>query len=117
MSTTHTTPAGVTLRVVDALHGPQQTFTRDQVAYLISLAYQAGRRHAAADDLAEMVGCWQEYAEAPRTREQRVADRMAEMDRLARIRAAREGRPYRIHPGGPVDWDTGRPVRRLEAAA
>jgi hypothetical protein len=41
------------------------------------------------------------------------------MDHAARAQAAREGRPYRLYPGGGlgVDWETGRPVRHLSEVA
>lgn len=113
MSTIHHAPTpGVTLAAVEALR-IQQTFTREQVAYLMALAYESGRAQAAGEDLAETIACWTEHPLPSLTREQRVAQRMAEMDRLARAQAAREGRPYRLHPGGPVDWETGEPVRHL----
>lgn len=105
-----TTNPGTTMRAADALRAGQQYYTDAQVAYLIALAYQTGRIHAAAEDMAEIAGCWEELAQPGPTREERVAARLAEMDRTARIRAAREGRPYRIHEGGPVDWETGAPL-------
>lgn len=102
--------AGNILRAADALRSGQQTFTAHQVAYLIALTYDLGRRHAAAEDLAAMAGCWAEYAEPAPTRADRIAAELAEMDDLARRRAEREGRPYQPHPGGPVDWETGLPT-------
>lgn len=108
--------AGTTLRAVAALR-THRTFTADQTAYLMALAYDSGRTCAYREDLAEMHSVWEDHADRRRTYEQRVADRMAEMDRSARARAEREGRPYRIHPGGPVDWETGQPVRILAVAA
>lgn len=108
---------GVVLAAADALRSGQQNFTAAQVAALIHLAYETGRRHGAAEDMAEVVACWHEFAEPRRTREERVKARLAEMEAYARQRAAREGSPYRPYPGGPVDWETGRPVRHLEIAA
>jgi len=109
-----TTPPGLdpgtTLAATTAIREGQHTFTREQAAYLVALAYHTGRLHAAAEDLAEVAACWAEYAQPRPTREQRIAARMAEMDQAARQAAARAGRPYRIHPGGPVDWETGRPA-------
>lgn len=113
-----TTPtAGGILNAVAAMQDPDRTYTRAEVAYLMHLAYTAGRLHAAAEDHAETAACWAEFAQPVRTREQRVAARLAEMDRAAELKALRENRPYRIHPGGPVDWETGAPVRHLEVAA
>lgn len=114
--TTTTVPglydAGTLLRAADALRAGQDTFTATQVAYLIALAHDTGRRHAAAEDFAAVAGCWAEYANPAQARGGRIAAELAEMDDLARRRAEREGRPYRIHPGGPVDWDTGLPAQR-----
>jgi hypothetical protein len=95
--------AGITLAAAEAL-ASQQTFTRPQVAYLLALALDQ-RRTA---DLAETIATWQDHAVTPPTREQRVADRLAEMER-------RSG-PPRYH-GGPVDYETGRPFRTLGVAA
>lgn len=89
-------------------------WTGEQVLELVSAAYLRGRFDT---DINELRGTWVEMAEPRATREQRVAARLAEMDTKARIRAAREGRPYRIYRGGPVDWETGWPVRHLEVAA
>ena len=112
-----TRDAGTALRAATALQRGQQTFTGEQVAYLMHLAYDSGRTATYLADLAEQHCNWQDHAAERRTYEQLVADRLAEMDRAARVRAEREGRPYRIYPGGPVDWETGEPVRRLEIAA
>ncbi|MFG3702406.1 hypothetical protein ACGF5C_31665 [Micromonospora sp. NPDC047620] len=90
------------------------TFTAEEAFELAWTAYLRGRYDA---DINEVRGTWTEMAEPRATREQRVARRMAEMDTAARARAEREGRPYRIYRGGPVDWETGRPVRELRAAA
>lgn len=116
MSTTQPTAGGI-LAATTAMQDPHRTYDRDEVAYLMHLAYEAGRLHAAAEDHAEVAACWAEFAQPTPTREQRVADRLADMDRVARMQALRQDRPYRIHPGGPVDWATGRPVRHLEVAA
>ncbi|WP_430497864.1 hypothetical protein ACQRWP_23835 [Micromonospora trifolii] len=89
-------------------------YDADQVHALIFAAYVRGRYDA---DVNELHGTWAEHREPRATREQRVQARLDEMDRAARARAEREGRPYRIYPGGPVDFETGRPVRRLETAA
>lgn len=95
--------------------GPvKHTFSADEVRALLYAAYVHGRHQA---DVNELHATWAEKREPRLTREQRVAARLDEMDRAARHRAAREGRPYRIHPGGPVDWETGRPVGHLEVAA
>lgn len=105
------------LRAAAALRRGQQTYNAEQVAYLMALAYDSGRTATYLADLARQHCTGLDNATARRTYEQRVADELAEMDAVARARAARERRPYRIHPGGAVDWETGQPVRRLENAA
>lgn len=118
--TTRPTAGGV-LAATTAMQDPHRIYTRDEVAYLMHLAYEAGRLHAAAEDHAETAACWAEFAQPRPTREQRVAERLAEMDRVARMKALREDRPYRVYHGGEVDWATGEPVqsprRHLEVAA
>ncbi|WFE45325.1 hypothetical protein [Verrucosispora sp. WMMD1129] len=115
---TSTAPsAGGILAASAALQGPQQTFTREQVAYLMHLAYDAGRTATVLDDVARAHCTALDADTLRRTFEQRVADELAAMDQAARARAKRERRPYRIYPGGAVDWETGEPVRHLKAAA
>lgn len=93
--------AGVTLNASDALIGNQQTFTRAQVAYLISLAFQSGQTRAASDDIAEAVACWDEFAQPKQTRADRIAARLAEMQAGVE-REARRPRPLRVV--GDDDW-------------
>ncbi|MDG4792086.1 hypothetical protein O7626_40430 [Micromonospora sp. WMMD1102] len=71
--------AGITLNAVGSIANGQQTYTRDQVSYLVSLAYETGRTHGATEDMAEVVACWAEFAEPRATRQQRTAARLAEM--------------------------------------
>lgn len=85
-----------------------------EVHALLYSAYILGRYDA---DLNDLHGTWAEHREPRATREQRVAARLEEMDQAARRDARRNGRPYRIHPGGPVDWHTGQPVQQLGASA
>ncbi|WP_435589787.1 hypothetical protein [Micromonospora aurantiaca (nom. illeg.)] len=101
---------GLIQAAVDAIRSGQRQFTHGQVALIAAMAYEMGRRHGYAEEIAELHGTWQEYALPRLTREDRVRQRMADMDRAARRRARRDGRPYRPHPGGPVDWNSGRPV-------
>lgn len=88
---------GVTLAACHALTGPQELFTRAQVAYLIDLAYQTGLAHGRAYDEAQLLTGWLEHHTDPPTRADRIA---AEVNRAGPA-------TYR---GGPVDWDTGQPV-------
>lgn len=98
---------GTTLAAVEAMQ-TQETFTRAQAAYLIALAYETGRRQRLAEGLAETTACWAEHPTPQQVREQRVADRLAAMERYS-------GPP--TYQGGPVDWDTGRPLRGPEVSA
>ncbi|MEU6206384.1 hypothetical protein ABZ814_22700 [Micromonospora musae] len=112
---TSTTPsAGGILAAADALQGPQHTFNREQVAFLIRLAYDAGRTAEYVGDLAAMHANFA-AKNWGRTHEQWVADQIAEME------AAAARQPWNTwrgqYPGGPVDFETGRPVRHLEVAA
>lgn len=94
---------GTTLAATDALrHRRGRQWTDEQVAYLTALAYETGRLRGHADDLAETVATWNEHATPAQTREQRVAARLADMERRA---------GPAVYRGGPVDWDTGQPVR------
>lgn len=109
--------AGVTLRAADAIRQGQEVYTSAQVAYLIHLAYSSGRAAAAGEDLAETVACWAEHPLPRITRAARIAQRIADMEAAARRWAEQAGRTYRPHLGGPVDWETGRPIREMEVAA
>lgn len=82
----------------------------------VALAFEHGRAYERAE-LAALDGTtWRPLAR--RTREQQHAERMAEMDQAAELVNAQLGRPPGwTYPGGHVDWETGRPVRRLERAA
>ncbi|MFE0532037.1 hypothetical protein ACFW0V_30990 [Micromonospora parva] len=84
-----------------------QLYTAEQVLAIAADAYARGRYDR---DLNELHGTWTQMAEPVATREERVDARLAEMEQHARAQAQREGRPYRIHPGGPVDWETGAPT-------
>lgn len=101
---TITLDPGTTLAATEALRTRRgQGWTDEQVAYLIALAYQTGRIHGYAEDLAETLGTWREHAAPARlTRAQRIQARLAEAERLYG--------PAR-YTGGPVDWETGRPLR------
>lgn len=96
----------------------RQTYTANEVHALLFAAYSRGRFDA---DINDLRGTWAEHDEPRATHEQRVAARLEEMDLAARAQAAREGRPYRLYPGGGlgVDWETGRPIRNehLRSAA
>ncbi|WP_200214960.1 hypothetical protein [Micromonospora coerulea] len=108
--------AGTVLKAAAALRRGQQTYSGEQVAYLMHLAYDSGRTATHLDDIAATHANFagQNWR---LTYEQWVAAQLDEMDRAARARAEREGRPYRPHPGGAVDWETGQPIQRLEIAA
>ena len=89
---------GVTLSAAEALSAGQETFSSAQVAYLIALAYEIGRRHTLAEDLAETIAHWDERTlndgrctvvrpalrDAVRSvREKRKVARLAEYERVS----------------------------------
>lgn len=112
--------AGVTLAAAEQIRrrytgtgwpgAPVRTYTDAQAAYVAHLAHESGRTSAYLDGLAELHAGWarsrwrRRYAEL-------VADRLAADDAAAAGINARLGRPagYR-YDGGPVDWETGRPL-------
>ena len=111
--TSKTPSAGGILAAADALQDPtRQTFTREQVAYLTRLFYDSGRTARYVGDLAELHAGWARHPLQRPTAEQRYQERMAEMAANAAQINAELGRPpgYR-YDGGPVDWETGRPLR------
>lgn len=89
--------------------------TAERLEQVARLAFENGRAYERAELAALEVYQWKPLAR--RTLEQAVTDRLAEMDQAARDQAARYGRPYRIYPGGPVDWQTGEPLNRSIGAA
>ncbi|MEU7677923.1 hypothetical protein AB0C42_24285 [Micromonospora taraxaci] len=109
---TSTTPsAGDILNAADTLQGPQQTFTREQVAELLQLAYDSGRTARYVADVAELHADWARHPQQRPTADERYAERMALFAACAAQVNADLGRPpgYEYH-GGPVDWETGRPL-------
>ncbi len=89
-----------------------QLYTDDQVAYLMALAFDAGRWHELehiAEGHAELEAAWRPIGRTSHA--QRVGERLAEMAAAAQRSNERMGRrPGWTSPGGPVDWHTGRPV-------
>lgn len=108
--------AGTVLAAAEALRTRRGgTWTDAQVAVLIALAFDSGCTATAMDDLAETVGTWAEHPVPRKTRELRVAERIAAMELHAARIAAELGRPTGYtYAGGPVRWDTGQPARQLE---
>lgn len=93
---------GAVLAVSEALM-TMDTFNRDQVAYLLAHFYEQGRRHGAAEEVAETAACWQDYADPQVTREQRIAQRHVGM--LAGMeRQARRPKPNRLRLVDDVAW-------------
>ncbi|MEO3929263.1 hypothetical protein ABGB07_36240 [Micromonosporaceae bacterium B7E4] len=92
----------------------RDSYSATEVHALLYDAYTRGRYDA---DLNELRGTWTEMAEPRAGREQRVQARLDDMDRAARAAAARAGRPYVVYRGGPVDFETGQPVRYLGVVA
>jgi hypothetical protein len=89
---------GTNLAAAEAMRN-HEVFNRDQVAYLMHLAYETGRVHGWADDMADMAGTWQEHAQPRKTREDHIRRRLDEM----------EAAFPSVYTGGPVDWETGKP--------
>ncbi|MFE7868818.1 hypothetical protein ACFUYE_00500 [Micromonospora humida] len=114
---TRTTPtAGGVLAAAAALQDPtRETYTREQVAYLMRLAYDSGRTATHLADVARIHCASVDSGWTRKTYEQRVAEETAEMAAHA------ASQPWNTwggsYPGGPVDWETGRPARHLEVAA
>lgn len=81
---------GATLSACRALTAGQESYTPEQVAYLIALAYETGRRHRWDEDMAEI---WAEQdpprrctivrPRAKKALNRRKAERMAEYERLS----------------------------------
>jgi len=70
-------------------------YTETQAAYLAAQAYVAGRRHT-YEELTEEKHTWAMRTRPALTYEQRVAQRLADMNT-----------PPRLYLGGAVDWETG----------
>jgi hypothetical protein len=113
--------AGVTLKAVAALTDPNvQHFTREQVAYLIHLAFLSGAEHRRAFDHAELIAAWDVNTTPLRTREQRIAWEMAEYERLADLKLARDAYADRVavNPWPNCPWpEVAVPGGQLQAAA
>ena len=105
---TSTTPsAGGILAAADALQDPtRQTFTVEQTAYLMHLAYLAGGTAREQGDISELTRTWATHPHQRVTAEQRYAERMAQMAGSAAQINAELGRPAGYeYRGGPVAWD------------
>lgn len=99
--------AGTVLAAADALRERRGgTWTDLEVAVLIRLAYSSGRTDSCREDLAELFTVWEDHVEIRTTYERVVAARIESMRTVA-------GRARPDHPGGAVDWQSGRPLRHL----
>jgi hypothetical protein len=103
--------AGVTLKAVDALRDQDvQHFTREQVAYLMHLAFLSGAEHRRAFDLAELIATWDANSTPQQTREQRIAYEMQRYAEQAELRQVREAdrrpapRDQPMRPTGVDEW-------------
>lgn len=100
--------AGTVLAAAEALRERRGgTWTDREVAVLLRLAYEAGRSDAYREDLAELRIQWEDNRLPRLTYEECVARRREE------IRSSRREDLRPDHPGGPVDWETGYPLRHL----
>jgi len=112
------TPAGIVLAAADALRTRRDgVWTDQQVACLLALAFDSGRTATALDDTTDLLGTWEEHPDPRKTREQRVAGRLLQMEQSAARIAESMGRPGYVYSGGPVEWETGQPVRQLGLVA
>src|SRR5918995_1852441 len=108
MSRTTSYEAGHVLSAADALAGGQETFTREQVAQLVAMAFDSGRTSTWLEDIAETVSVWEDRAEARATYEERVQQRIKEMEHRAEMARLRAGLPTKEpYLGGPVAWGDG----------
>lgn len=114
----HDATAGTVLAAAEALRTRRGgTWTDEQVSCLLMLAFSSGQSAQFEADLAELQCVQLDHATARETYEQRVSHRVADMEQHAARLAVAMGRPGYRYDGGPVDWHTGQPVRRLEVAA
>lgn len=90
----------------------RDTYIAAEVRALLYAAYIHGRHDA---DLNELRATWVEKREPRITRERRVAGRIADMEQAAARQPWNTWRGQ--YPGGSVDFETGRPVRRLGVVA
>jgi len=108
---------GTTLNAADALRSGQQSFTREQVAYLLHLAYRTGLHQNRSAGTAELVATWAAKHQRPPTRAERIAVEVAAMAaETARIHKQRGWPVDYEYTGGPVDWDTGLALRPASEA-
>jgi hypothetical protein len=85
----------------------RDSYTADQVAYLMALAYASGRQASFDDELADLYRGWYARRGWRRTARERMAERMAEMQDAQAAIDARLGRPAGYcYRGGPVEWDS-----------
>jgi hypothetical protein len=68
---------GTTLAAVEAIDSAQKAFTRQQVAYLVAVAYRSGLTHGQAYDIGELLATWADEHPEPPTREDRIAAEIA----------------------------------------
>lgn len=90
--------AGVTLKAAEALTDPnRQYFTREQVAYLIHLAFLSGAEHRRAFDTAELIATWDADTTPQQTQEARIAWELGQYAERMELRRLRE-RPPQVAP-------------------
>lgn len=99
--------------------GERRLWMDAELAYACSVSWDLGRRYEReriAAATAELDARWRTAGR--KAYEERVAERIALFEMCAARVADRYGRPAGYaYRGGPVDWETGRPVRHLEAVA
>jgi hypothetical protein len=115
MTDTRAYEAGHVLSAVEALADGRELFTRGQVSQLLAMAFDSGRTASYREDLAELHSRWEDATEPRRTYEQRVQQRITQMEEAAEMTRLRAGLPPRDpYLGGPVEWiDDGTPYNVL----
>ena len=128
---TESSTAPTAVRDVQALIDAAGRWTDQDLTYAVRLAYNAGRHAHEATQHPDRVACrecwhagrldalhrigehdrvWRPAARRADT--DRIRQRLADMEEAADQRWAKRfpDRPRVDHPGGPVDWNTGRPA-------
>jgi hypothetical protein len=82
------------------------SYTPEQVAYLMRLAYRSGQQSRFDGEIADLYRCWYERADWRPTADEMLAQRRAGMESDRRAANERFGRPHDYtYRGGPVPWD------------
>ncbi|MGH8876778.1 MAG: hypothetical protein ACRD0P_05450 [Stackebrandtia sp.] len=98
---------------------PWQWWLQELITHLQDIAWHEGvafERRRAAEAWTDVEAGRERSPVVHRSHEQQVADRIAAMRESAQRYRREYGLPEREYTGGPVDWETGEPIDRKEAA-